>query len=78
MSKGRLEVFSDGVFAIVITLLNLNVKLPDTDYKHLGNALVRILPTHGIYVISFFLVGIYCGFYHYEFTLIAQVDGVLF
>jgi len=77
MNKGRLEAFSDGVFAIVITLLILNVKLPDADYTHLGNALVSILPTLGIYIISFLLVGMYWVFHHYAFTFIAQVDGVL-
>ncbi len=77
MNKGRLEAFSDGVFAIVITLLILNVKLPDTDYSRLGDALISILPALSIYVISFLLVGMYWVFHHYAFTFITQVDGVL-
>jgi uncharacterized membrane protein len=77
MNKTRLEAFSDGVFAIVITLLILNVKLPETDYSNLGKALTDILPTIGIYIMSFLLVGMYWIFHHYSFTLIGQVDGIL-
>jgi uncharacterized membrane protein len=77
MNKTRLEAFSDGVFAIVITLLILNVKLPETDYSNLGKALADILPVIGIYIMSFLLVGMYWVFHHYSFTLIGQVDGIL-
>jgi uncharacterized membrane protein len=77
MNKTRLEAFSDGVFAIVITLLILNVKLPDTDYKNLSQSLWDVLPAISAYVLSFLLVGMYWVFHHYSFTLIARVDGVL-
>ena len=77
MNKSRLEAFSDGVFAIVITLLILNVKVPETNYNDLGKALIDILPAIGIYVMSFLLVGMYWVFHHYSFTLIGQLDGVL-
>jgi uncharacterized membrane protein len=77
MNKSRLEAFSDGVFAIVITLLILNVKLPETDYSHLAGALIAILPSVGVYILSFLLVGMYWAFHHYSFSFIKQVDGVL-
>lgn len=77
MNKSRLEAFSDGVFAIVITLLVLNVKVPETNYNDLGKALIDILPSIGIYVMSFLLVGMYWVFHHYSFTFIGQLDGVL-
>ncbi len=77
MNKSRLEAFSDGVFAIVITLLILNVKLPETDYKNLSKALTDILPSIGVYILSFLLVGMYWMFHHYAFTLITKVNGTI-
>lgn len=77
MNKTRIEAFSDGVFAIVITLLILNVKLPHTDYSNLSKVLVSILPSIAVYVLSFLLVGMYWIFHHYFLTFISQADGVL-
>jgi uncharacterized membrane protein len=77
MKKNRLEAFSDGVFAIVITLLILNVKLPDVNIEGLYDGLVQMLPTVGVYILSFLLIGMYWVFHHYAFTFIAEVDGVL-
>ena len=45
MDKRRLEAFSDGVFAIVITLLVLELKLPAVKYDALGQSLVNLLPS---------------------------------
>jgi len=77
MKKTRLEAFSDGVLAIVITLLILDVKLPAVDYDHLYGSLLKILPGIGIYVLSFLLIGMYWVFHHFAFMLIREVDGVL-
>lgn len=77
MKKNRLEAFSDGVFAIVITLLILNIKLPDVQYAGLQNGLLKLLPDVGVYVLSFLIVGMYWVFHHFSFTLIKDTDGVL-
>lgn len=77
MKKGRLEAFSDGVFAIVITLLILDIKLPHVDYAHLYPALISILPNIAVYILSFVLIGMYWMFHHHSFTFIREVDGVL-
>ena len=77
MKKNRLESFSDGVFAIVITLLVLELKLPDVAYGALHQSLAGLLPSIGAYVLSFLLVGMYWVFHHYAFTLLESVDGVL-
>jgi uncharacterized membrane protein len=77
MEKNRLEAFSDGVFAIVITLLILNIKLPDVDYAHLGNALSDLLPSVGIYAISFILIGLYWVFHHTSMIYLKKVNGLI-
>jgi len=54
MNKNRMEAFSDGVFAIVITLLILDIKLPhDIPYDQLGAALLAVTPKLQSYVLSF-------------------------
>ena len=77
MKKNRLEAFTDGVFAIVITLLILDVKLPDVSAGGLRPALVALLPAIGAYVLSFVLIGMYWMFHHYAMTFVHDVDGVL-
>src|SRR6266571_1763424 len=58
MTKGRLEGFSDGVIAILITIMVLELKVPHgTD----ANALRPLVPVFLTYVLSFVMVGIYCS-----------------
>jgi uncharacterized membrane protein len=57
MSVGRLEAFSDGVLAIVITLLILDVKVPAGATGHLSGELVRMWPHYTAYLLSFLVVG---------------------
>ena len=53
----RLEAFSDGVFAIAITLLILEIRLPHTGAEgHLGNALLALWPSYVAFVFSFFVI----------------------
>jgi uncharacterized membrane protein len=62
MTKGRLEAFSDGVIAILITILVLELKVPHgTDL----DALRPMLPTFLTYVLSFVYVGIYWNNHHH-------------
>lgn len=61
MNKNRLEAFSDGVMAIIITIMVLDIKVPHgTDWV----TLKPITPVFFSYIISFLLVGIYWGNHH--------------
>jgi uncharacterized membrane protein len=75
-STGRVEAFSDGVFAIAITLLILEVRVPPgTD--DLGDALLHIWPSYLAYVTSFLTIGVIWVNHHIVFTLLARADRVL-
>ena len=74
MNKGRLEAFSDGVFAIVITLLILDIKIPDVQPTELSAALIGILPQLLTYFLSFFIVGLYWHMHHQVAAQIKQID----
>ena len=71
MSIGRLEAFSDGVFAIVITLLILDIKVPTGEHGHLGHALGQQWPQYVAYLSSFLIVGIVWLNHHATVNLLA-------
>jgi uncharacterized membrane protein len=72
MNKTRLEAFSDGVLAIIITIMVLEIKVPHgTDW----NELIKLLPVFFSYVISFLLVGIYWGNHHHLLHTLKQVNS---
>ena len=73
MRKGRIEAFSDGVFAIAITLLVLTIPPPD-DYRHLGDALWNQWPAYAAYVVSFAVIGIMWLNHHTVFDHFERVD----
>ena len=74
MSKGRLEAFSDGVIAIIITIMVLEMKVPHgTD----GAALRPVLPVLLSYILSFIYCGIYWNNHHHLFQLVRQVGGAV-
>ncbi|WP_306350894.1 TMEM175 family protein [Flavobacterium sp. '19STA2R22 D10 B1'] len=73
MNKGRLEAFSDGVIAIIITIMVLEIKVP-----HGGNdfnALKPLLPVFLSYVLSFIYVGIYWNNHHHMLQGTQKVNG---
>ena len=72
MHKGRLEAFSDGVIAIIITIMVLEIKVPHE--ASLG-ALMRLAPVFLSYVISFLYVGIYWNNHHHLFQSVKKVNG---
>ena len=74
MNKQRLEAFSDGVFAIVITLLILDIKIPEVQPTALGAGLVNILPQLLTYILSFFIVGLYWHLHHQVAAQIKRID----
>jgi uncharacterized membrane protein len=73
---GRLGAFTDGVMAVAITLLVLNIEVPrQTD--DLERALVDLLPSLGVYLLSFALIGRYWVIHHNLFERLRGFDGVL-
>jgi len=77
----RLEAFSDGVIAIAITLLVLQIKIPNVNPKHedLLDALLAQWPSYVAFVMSFVVIGIMWVSHHSMFERIARVDrGLLF
>ncbi|MDB5987351.1 MAG: hypothetical protein JWR16_2404 [Nevskia sp.] len=72
MGKGRLEAFSDGVIAIIITIMVLEMKLPHgADFA----ALKELLPVFLSYVLSFVYVGIYWNNHHHVLQATRRIDG---
>lgn len=72
MSKGRLEAFSDGVIAILITIMVLELRPPTgTDLA----ALLPLIPIFLSYVLSFAFLGIYWNNHHHLFQVVRQVNG---
>ena len=72
MTTGRLEAFSDGVFAIIITIMVLDLHAP-TDSSLLG--LRELAPTLGSYALSFTFVGIYWSNHHHLFQAADRLAG---
>jgi len=68
-----MEAFSDGVFAIAITLLVLTIPQPD-DYRHLGDALTDQWPAYAAYLVSFAVIGIMWLNHHTVFGHFERVD----
>jgi uncharacterized membrane protein len=72
MEKGRLEAFSDGVMAIIITIMVLELKVP---HEATWGALRPLLPVFLSYVLSFIYVGIYWHNHHHLLQAVRQVNG---
>ncbi len=72
MTKGRIEAFSDGVFAIIITIMVLELKVPHGEDLA---ALRPLIPTFICYVLSFLYVGIYWNNHHHMFQAVKHVGG---
>ena len=74
MSTNRLEAFSDGVFAIAITLLVLDIHVPAAGEGSLGHQLLAQWPSYAAYVISFLTIGIIWINHHAAFSRLRSVD----
>ena len=72
MQKGRVEAFSDGVIAIILTIMVLEFKVPH-EVSFLG--LLNLAPIFLSYVISFIYVGIYWNNHHHLFHTVKKIDG---
>ena len=77
MSVGRLEAFSDGVLAIVITLLILEIKVPAGHEGTLGSALAGQWPQYAAFLLSFLIVGIIWLNHHATINLLQRTDHTL-
>ena len=72
MEKDRLLAFSDGVIAIIITIMVLELKVPHTPTF---DALLTVGPVFVSYVLSFIYIAIYWNNHHYFFHLVQRVNG---
>jgi uncharacterized membrane protein len=77
VNKGRVEAFSDGVFAVAITILVFNIQVPKMASGELWQALGAQWPTYAAYVASFLTIGILWINHHSMFERIARVDRIL-
>jgi uncharacterized membrane protein len=74
VSTNRLEAFSDGVFAIAITLLVLDIHVPEPGHGGLGHELLAQWPSYAAYVVSFVTIGIIWINHHAAFSRLRAVD----
>jgi uncharacterized membrane protein len=72
MKKGRLEAFSDGVLAIIITIMILEIKVP---HGHEVKDLLPLIPVFLSYVLSFIYIGIYWNNHHHMLHTVKKVTG---
>lgn len=72
MDKSRLEAFSDGVLAIIITIMVLELRAPEQGTL---SALYPLWPKFGSYILSFIFVGIYWNNHHHLWQAVEKVQG---
>lgn len=72
MTKGRMEAFSDGVIAVLITIMVLEMKVPVGEHL---DALLPVLPVFLSYVLSFLYLGIYWNNHHHMLHAVRRVTG---
>ena len=74
MKTTRLEAFSDGVLAIILTIMVLELQLPKSASL---DSLAPLLPLLAAYLLSFVFVGIYWTNHHHLFHLVKRVNGAV-
>lgn len=74
MGKGRLEAFTDGVMAILITIMVLELRVPEGTTL---SALRPLVPVFLTYLLSFIYLGIYWNNHHHMFQLVDRIDGTI-
>ncbi len=72
MKKGRLEAFSDGVLAIIITIMVLEIKVPHGEQL---SDLVPLVPVVLSYILSFIYIGIYWNNHHHMMHTVTKITG---
>src|ERR1051325_1886068 len=80
-NKARIEALSDGIFAIAMTLLVLEIKVPDLPRHSSASEVWRGIGEHGMIFFSFFITfllsGLFWFWHHVSFHYIRRVDGVI-
>ncbi len=80
-STSRVEIFSDGVMAIIMTIMVLELQLPELneiqDAKDFKHHLIELLPHFGAYIFSFIMIGILWTNHHNLFHLLEKTDNYL-
>jgi len=74
MNKNRVEAFSDGVLAIIITIMIIEIKAP---HENSFNALIPLIPVFLSYLLSFAYIGIYWNNHHHMFQTVKKVNGAV-
>lgn len=74
MNKNRVEAFSDGVLAIIITIMIIEIKAP---HENSFNALIPLIPVFLSYILSFAYIGIYWNNHHHMFQTVKKVNGAV-
>jgi uncharacterized membrane protein len=74
MSKGRVEAFSDGVLAIIITIMVLELRAPEEGEL---SALLPLLPKFLSYILSFIFLGIYWNNHHHLWQVVEKISGAV-
>lgn len=78
LSPVRIETLCDGVFAIALTLLILDIKVPETDsHNSLLANLMALWPQLAAYVVSFLVISVYWVGHHYQFHFIKKTDRTM-
>jgi len=77
MEKGRLEAFSDGVIAIIITIMVLELKIPNGVHGSDIKSLEPLFPVFLSYILSFVYVGIYWNNHHHTMQAVESVNGAI-
>ena len=75
MNKGRLEAFSDGVLAIIITIMVLEMKVPTGPGSHDVSALGLLWPKFLSYALSYVYIGIYWNNHHHMLHAVERING---
>lgn len=81
IGTSRVETFSDGVIAIILTIMVLALKMPDLGKDdtqgEVRNHMIKILPYFVTYAFSFMMVGIFWNNHHHMFHLLDKTDESL-
>jgi len=77
MSKGRLEAFSDGVLAVAITLLVLDLRVPEPGTGDLARQLAHMWPSYAAYAISFLTIGVIWINHHAALARLREPDHTI-
>src|SRR5256885_5917032 len=77
MAPGRLLTLADGIFAIAMPLLVLDLRLPDASAGELATRLWSLIPRFGTFVISFVVLGVFWFAHHQTFHFVVRVNRTL-